>query len=102
MGVDISSHIEIRRQNQWHLMRVTFPQWEKPNIEYEIFNTEVFNCRHHHFRDFLDETDSHKRSNKDILSEELLKIIDEDEFNKGLPNLQVPRRTHCKSNTTLQ
>lgn len=81
MGVDISLHIEIRRQNQWHLMTVTSPQWEKPNIEYEIFNTEVFNCRYHHFRDFLDEAESHKRRNKDILSEELQKMIDEDEFN---------------------
>ena len=81
MGVDISLHIEIRQQNQWHLMTVTSPQWEKPNIEYEIFNTEVFNCRYHHFQDFLDEAESHKRRNKDILSEELQKMIDEDEFN---------------------
>ncbi len=41
MGVDISLHIEIRKQNQWHLMTVTSPQWEKTDHEYEIFNTEV-------------------------------------------------------------
>lgn len=33
MGADISLHIEIRQQNQWHLMTVTSPQWEKPNLE---------------------------------------------------------------------
>ena len=36
MGVDISLHIEIRKQNQWHLMTVTSPQWEKNDHEYEI------------------------------------------------------------------
>ena len=36
MGVDISLHIEIRKQNQWHLMTVTSPQWEKTDHEYEI------------------------------------------------------------------
>ena len=70
MGVDISLHIEIRKQNQWHLMTVTSPQWEKNDHEYEIFNTEVFNCRYYHFRDFLNEADTHKSRNKEILSEE--------------------------------
>ena len=75
MGVDISLHIEIRKQNQWHLMTVTSPQWEKNDHEYEIFNTEVFNCRYYHFRDFLNEADTHKSRNKEILSEELLSSI---------------------------
>lgn len=49
MGIDISLHIEIRQRNQWHLMTVTSPQWEKTDHEYEIFKTEVFNCRYYHF-----------------------------------------------------
>ena len=83
MGVDISLHIEIRKQNQWHLMKVTSPQWEKPNHEYEIFNSEVFNCRYYHFQDFLEEANSHRSRNKDILSEELRQMLDEEDFNMG-------------------
>ena len=83
MGVDISLHIEIRKQNQWNLMKVTSPQWEEPDHEYEIFNTEVFNCRYHHFSDFLAEANTHRSRNKDILSEELQKILDNDDYNSG-------------------
>ncbi|MBP1539548.1 MAG: hypothetical protein ILA29_04250 [Prevotella sp.] len=83
MGVDISLHIEVRKQNQWHLMKVTSPQWEKTEHEYRIFNTEVFNCRYYHFRDFLNEADTHKSRNKNILSEELQPLINEDDFNMG-------------------
>ena len=83
MGVDISLHIEIRKQNQWHLMKVTSPQWEKTDHEYEIFESEVFNCRYYHFRDFLDEAESHRSRNKDILSDELQKMINEDDFDMG-------------------
>ena len=83
MGVDISLHIEIRKQNQWHLMKVTSPQWEKTNHEYEIFESEVFNCRYYHFRDFLNEADTHRSRNKDILSDELQKMINEDDFDMG-------------------
>ena len=83
MGVDISLHIEIRKQNQWNLMKVTSPQWEKPDHEYEIFNSEVFNCRYYHFRDFLEEADSHRSRNKDILSEEVQKLIDDEDYNMG-------------------
>lgn len=83
MGVDISLHIEIRQKNQWHLMKVTSPQWEEPDHEYEIFNSEVFNCRYYHFRDFLEEANSHRSRNKDILSEELQQMLDEEDFNMG-------------------
>ena len=83
MGVDISLHIEIRKQNQWHLMKVTSPQWEKTDHEYEIFESEVFNCRYYHFRDFLNEADTHRSRNKDILSDELQKMINEDDFDIG-------------------
>lgn len=83
MGVDISLHIEIRKQNQWHLMKVTSPQWEKTDHEYEIFESEVFNCRYYHFRDFLNEADTHRSRNKTILSAELQEMIDEDDFNMG-------------------
>ncbi len=83
MGVDISLHIEIRKQNQWHLMKVTSPQWEKTDHEYEIFESEVFNCRYYHFRDFLNEADTHRSRNKDILSDELKKMINEDDFDMG-------------------
>ena len=55
MGVDISLHIEIRRQNQWHLMSVSCPLWEQHDHEYKIFDTQVYNVRYYHFRDFLDE-----------------------------------------------
>lgn len=40
MGVDISLHIEIRRQNQWHLMVVSCPLWEQHEHEYKIFDTQ--------------------------------------------------------------
>lgn len=83
MGIDISLHIEIRQRNQWHLMTVTSPQWEKTDHEYEISKTEVFNCRYYHFRDFLDEADSHRSRNKDILSEELQKMIGKDDYDMG-------------------
>ena len=76
-------HIEIRKQNQWHLMKVTSPQWEKTDHEYEIFESEVFNCRYYHFRDFLNEADTHRSRNKDILSDELQKMINEDDFDMG-------------------
>ena len=80
MGVDISLHIEIRQQNKWHLMTVTSPQWEKTVHEYEIFNTEVFNCRYYHFGEFLAEASTHRCRQKDILSEELQKILDNDDY----------------------
>ena len=83
MGVDISLHIDIRKQNQWHLMKVTSPQWEKTDHEYEIFESEVFNCRYYHFRDFLNEADTHRSRNKTILSDELQKMINEDDFDMG-------------------
>ena len=83
MGVDISLHIEIRQHNKWHLMKVTSPQWEETDHEYEIFETEVFNCRYRHFSDFLAKSNSHRSRNKEILSEELQKILDEDDNNSG-------------------
>ncbi len=79
MGVDISLHIEIRKNNQWHLMTVTSPQWERCDNEYEIFDTEVYNCRYYHFQEFLANAETHIRGNKELLSEELRNKIDEDE-----------------------
>ena len=63
MGVDISLHIEVRKQNQWHLMKVSSPLWDESDHEYEIFETEVFNCRYRHFSDFLSESNSHRSRN---------------------------------------
>ena len=83
MGVDISLHIEVRKQNQWHLMKVSSSQWDESDHEYEIFETEVFNCRYRHFSDFLSESNSHRSRNKEILSEELQTILDEDDYNSG-------------------
>ena len=71
MGVDISLHIEIRRQDKWHLMNVTCPLWVKGNYGDEIFDTEVYSCRYYHFRDFLNKAASHCSGNRDILSEEI-------------------------------
>ena len=79
MGVDISLHIEIRKQNQWQLLTVASPQWERYENECEIFETEVFNCRYHHFRDFLDEAETHKCRDKDILSDELQKKLNRED-----------------------
>lgn len=81
MGVDISLHIEVRKQNRWHLMKVSSPQWDETDYEYEIFETEVFNCRYRNFSDFLSESNSHRNCNKEILSDELQKILDEDGYN---------------------
>ena len=64
-------HIEVRRRGEWHLMTFLSPFWETDN-EYPIFNTEVYNCRYHHFREFLNEAPSQRCGNKDVLSEELL------------------------------
>jgi hypothetical protein len=83
MGVDISLHIEIRRQNQWHLMTVDSPQWEKYEHEYKIFETEVYNVRYYHFEDFLDEADSHIQGKKDILSPELQLLLDDEDERMG-------------------
>ena len=81
MGVDISLHIEIRKHDKWHLMTVTSPQWEKSDNEFEIFDTEVYNCRFYHFKDFLVKSETHQRGNKNLLNEELQSKIDENEDN---------------------
>lgn len=78
MGVDISLHIEVRRRDEWHLMTFQSPFWETDN-EYPIFNTEVYNCRYHHFDGFLDDAPSHTRNKKDILSAELQQKLDEND-----------------------
>ncbi len=78
MGVDISLHIEVRRRGEWHLMTFQSPFWETDN-EYPIFNTEVYNCRYHHFDGFLDDVPSHTRNKKDILSAELQQKLDEND-----------------------
>ena len=78
MGVDISLHIEVRRRGEWHLMTFQSPFWETDN-EYPIFNTEVYNCRYHHFDGFLDGAPSHTRNKKDILSAELQQKLDEND-----------------------
>lgn len=83
MGVDISLHIEIRWQNQWHLMSVSCPLWEQHEHEYKIFDTEVYNVRYYHFQDFLEEASSHIRCNKYILSPELQPLIDDEDERMG-------------------
>jgi hypothetical protein len=83
MGVDISLHIEIRQQNQWHLMTVDSPQWEKIENEDKIFETEVYNVRYYHFEEFLDEAGSHIRGKKDILSPELQLLLDDEDAKMG-------------------
>ena len=95
MGVDISLHIEIRRQDKWHLMNVTCPLWVKGNYGEEIFDTEVYSCRYYHFRDFLNKATSHCSGNKDILSDEIrAKMKDDDQTGFGVfmfPDLEK----HC-------
>lgn len=71
-------HIEVRRRGEWHLMTFQSPFWETDN-EYPIFNTEVYNCRYHHFDGFLDDAPSHTRNKKDILSAELQQKLDEND-----------------------
>lgn len=82
MGVDISLHIEIRKQKEWHLMTFDIPLLKQDyHHEYPIFDTEVYNRRYHHFDEFLDEAPSHTRGKKDILSAELqMKLEDDDCF----------------------
>ena len=79
MGVDISLHVEVRRRGEWHLMTFQSPFWETNN-EYPIFDTEVYNCRYHHFREFLGEAPTQRWGNKDILSEELRAKMSGDDF----------------------
>lgn len=83
MGVDISLHIEIRKQNEWHLMTFDIPLLKKDQNEeeYPIFETEVYNRRYRYFDEFLEEAPSHTRRKKDILSPELqAKLEDDDSF----------------------
>ena len=54
MGVDISLHLEIRRQDKWRLMNVTCPLWVKENHGNKIFDTEVYSCRYYHVFMFPD------------------------------------------------
>ena len=78
MGVDISLHIEIRKQQEWHLMTFDIPLIKQDcKHDYPIFETEVFNRRYHYFEDFLDEAPSHTRNQKDILSLELRQKLDD-------------------------
>ena len=79
MGVDISLHIEIRRREKWQLMVIESPLLEKNN-EFPIFDTEVYNCRYYHFREFLNEAESHMVGNKERLSEELRAKMADDDF----------------------
>ena len=79
MGVDISLHIEVRRRGEWHLMTFQSPFWETNN-EYPIFDTEVYNCRYYHFREFLNEAETHMVGNKETLSEELRAKMTDDDF----------------------
>lgn len=83
MGVDISLHIEIRQQNQWHLMTVDSPQWEKYEHEYNLFETEVYNVRYYHFQDFLEEANSHIQGKKDILSPEFQLLLNDEDARMG-------------------
>ncbi len=114
MGVDISLHLEIRRQDKWRLMNVTCPLWVKENHGNKIFDTnvtcplwvkenhgnkifdtEVYSCRYYHFRDFLNKAPSHCSDNRDILSEEIrAKLKDDDQTGFGVfmfPDLEK----HC-------
>lgn len=80
MGVDISLHIEIRKQNEWHLMTFDITLLKQDyHHEYLIFDTEVYNRRYHHFDEFLDEAPSHTRCKKDILSAELQMKLENDD-----------------------
>ena len=79
MGVDISLHIEIRRREKWQLMAMESPLLEKNN-EFPIFDTEVYNCRYYHFREFLNEAETHMVGNKETLSEELWAKMSDDDF----------------------
>ena len=80
MGVDISLHIEIRKQKEWHLMTFDIPLLkEEEGHESTIFETEVYNRRYHNFSDFLEEAPSHTRGKKDLLSPELQAKLEEDD-----------------------
>ena len=83
MGVDISLHIEIRKQREWHLMTFDIPLLKKDvyKEEYPIFETEVFNRRYRHFNEFLEDAPSHRHNNKEFLSPELqAKLNNDDSF----------------------
>lgn len=82
MGVDISLHIEIRRQDKWHLMTIDSPLLRQ-DYEYDIFRTQVFNCRYYHFRHFLESAKTHISRKLEILSEDLQKKLADDDDNMG-------------------
>ena len=95
MGVDISLHIEIRRREKWQLMAIESPLLEKNN-EFPIFDTEVYNCRYYHFREFLNEAESHMVGNKETLSEELrAKMMDDDFDNEFGTFMFGDLEKHC-------
>lgn len=97
MGVDISLHIEIRRQNQWHLMTFSSPFIKRHEHDDSIFDTQVFNCRYYHFREFIEDAASHRRGNKEILSKELQeKLSDEDSGGIGFGTFMFDDlQKHC-------
>ena len=82
MGVDISLHIEIRKEEKWHLMTIDSPLLRQ-DYEYDIFRTQVFNCRYYHFRHFLESAQTHIDRKIEILSEELQKKLENDDDNMG-------------------
>ena len=95
MGVDISLHIEIRRREKWQLMVIESPLLEKNN-EFPIFDTEVYNCRYYHFREFLNEAETHMVGNKETLSEELrAKMMDDDFDNEFGTFMFGDLERHC-------
>ena len=71
------------------------PLFEKNN-EYPIFDTEVYNCRYYHFREFLTEAESHTVGNKEMLSDELrAKMMDEEFENEFGTFMFGDLEKHC-------
>ena len=88
-------HIEIRRREKWQLMVIESPLLEKNN-EFPIFDTEVYNCRYYHFREFLNEAETHMVGNKETLSEELrAKMMDDDFDNEFGTFMFGDLERHC-------
>ena len=102
MGVDISLHIEIRRREKWQLLDIESPLLEKNN-EYPIFDSEEYNCRYYHFREFLNEAESHKSRNKEMLSDELQAKLTEDDWDMGFGTFMFgDLEKHCDKLEKLQ
>ena len=85
MGMYISLHIEFRRGNNWHLLELDSPLFNNRPDERGLDDIRAYGCPLSFFEPFLNESRTHIRGGKELLSPELIdKIGDEDMLGYGV------------------